>query len=46
MTLIATTTYRYKRPPRKRKPVTLEMPAIVATKRSRRSMGRQGGGLV
>ncbi len=37
---IVTTTYRYKRPPRKRKAVALEVPVIVATKRSRRSMER------
>ncbi len=29
MTRIVTTTYRYKRPPRKRKPVALEVPTIV-----------------
>ena len=29
MTGIVTSTYRYKRPPRKRKPVRLEVPAIV-----------------
>jgi hypothetical protein len=29
MTRIVTTTYRYKRPPRKRKAVALEVPAIV-----------------
>ena len=29
MTRIVTTTYRYKRPPRKRKAVALELPAIV-----------------
>jgi hypothetical protein len=33
---IVTTTYRYKRPPRKRKPVALEARAIVTTKSSRR----------
>jgi hypothetical protein len=32
MTRIVTSTYRYKRPPRKRKPVTLELPEIVRTK--------------
>ena len=36
MTRIVTTTYRYKRPPRKRKAVALEAPAVVTTKRSRR----------
>jgi hypothetical protein len=34
MTHIVTTHYRYKRPPRKRKPVALEVPAIVRAKRS------------
>ena len=29
MTRIVTSTYRYKRPPRNRKPVLLEVPAIV-----------------
>jgi len=29
MTRIVTTTYRYKRPPRKRKAVALEVPAVV-----------------
>ncbi len=33
MTRIVTSTYRYKRPPRKKKPVLLEVPAIV-TKRA------------
>jgi hypothetical protein len=33
---IVTTHYRYKRPPRKRKAVTLEVPAIVTAKGSRR----------
>jgi hypothetical protein len=36
MTRIVTSTYRYKRPPRKRKPVLLEVPAIVV-KRAPRS---------
>ena len=36
MTRIATTHYRYKPPPRKRKAVALEEPAIVTTKSSRR----------
>ena len=39
MTRIVTTTYRYKRPPRKRKAVTLEAPAVVTTKSSRRPVG-------
>jgi hypothetical protein len=36
MTRIVTTHYRYKRPPRKRKAVALEAPAIVTAKGSRR----------
>jgi hypothetical protein len=32
MTAIVTSTYRYKRPPRKRKAVALEVPAIVTAK--------------
>jgi hypothetical protein len=36
MTRIVTTTYRYKRPPRKQKRVALEAPVIVTTKSSRR----------
>jgi hypothetical protein len=32
MTRIVTTTYRYKRPPRKRKAVALEVPAVVTRK--------------
>ena len=36
MTRIVTTHYRYKRPPRKRKPVAIEAPAIVTAKSSRR----------
>ena len=39
MTRIVRTAYRYKRPPRKRKPVALEVPAVVAAKRSRRPIG-------
>ena len=38
MTRIVTTHYRYKRPPRKRKPVALEAPVIVTTKGSRRTL--------
>jgi hypothetical protein len=34
MTRIVTTTYRYKRPPRKRKAVALEVPAVVTRKRA------------
>ena len=45
MTRIVTTTYRYKRPPRKRKPVEIEGPTVVTTKSSRRpSLGGRGGG--
>jgi hypothetical protein len=33
---IVTTAYRYKRPPRKRKAIALEAPAVVTTKNSRR----------
>jgi hypothetical protein len=33
---IVTTHYRYKRPPRKRKAVALDVPAVVTTKSSRR----------
>jgi hypothetical protein len=36
MTRIVTTAYRYKRPPRKRKAIALEAPAVVTTKNSRR----------
>ena len=36
MTRIVTTHYRYKRPPRKRKPIALEAPAVVTAKSSRR----------
>ena len=46
MTRIVTTTYRYKRPPKKRKAVALEVPAIVTTKRSRRSMERAAAEVV
>ena len=45
MTRIVTTTYRYKRPPRKRKAVALEAPAVVTTKSSRRpNLGGKDGG--
>ena len=46
MTRIVTTHYRYKRPPRKRKAVALEVPAIVTAKSSRRPhvWGGKGGG--
>ena len=33
---IIRSTYRYKRPPRKRKAVAIEAPAVVTTKNSRR----------
>ena len=36
MTRIVTTSYRYKRPPRRKKPVTLEVPAVITAKSSRR----------
>jgi hypothetical protein len=36
---IVTTTYRYKRPPRKRKAVAVEGPAVVTAKSSRRPVG-------
>jgi hypothetical protein len=36
---IVRTAYRYKRPPRKRKPVGLEVPAVVSAKSSRRPIG-------
>jgi hypothetical protein len=36
MTRIVTTSYRYKRPPRKRKAVPLTGPAVIPTKSSRR----------
>jgi hypothetical protein len=39
MTRIVRTAYRYKRPPRKRKPVALEVPAVVTAKSSRRPIG-------
>jgi hypothetical protein len=42
MTRIVTTHYRYKRPPRKRKAVAVEAPAVVITKSSRRQpVGRK-----
>ena len=44
MTAIVTTHYRYKRPPRKRKAVALEVPAIVtrAKKRKAAPASKQG----
>ena len=45
MTRIVTTTYRYKRPPRKRKAVALEVPAVVTGKpRLGRRNRCEGGG--
>jgi hypothetical protein len=41
MTRIVTSTYRYKRPPRKKKPVLLEVPPIVKRKAEARLLGRQ-----
>ena len=41
MTRIVTSTYRYKRPPRKRKAVPLEGPAIVTKRRAIPSVGKQ-----
>jgi hypothetical protein len=38
MTRIVTSTYRYKRPPKKRKAVALEVPAIVKAKSGRRQV--------
>jgi hypothetical protein len=38
---IVRTTYRYKRPPGKRKPVALEVPTVVAAKSSRRLIGEK-----
>jgi len=45
-TSIVTTHYRYKRPPRKRKPVALEVPAVVTAKSSRRTPPVGGKGEV
>jgi hypothetical protein len=39
MTRIVTTPYRYKRPPRKRKAVALDIPAVVTAKSRRRPVG-------
>ncbi len=36
-------TYHYKRPPRKRKAVALDVPAVVTTKRSRLRGDKQDG---
>jgi hypothetical protein len=44
VTRIVTTSYRYKRPPRKRKAVALDMPAVVTTKKTAAAhLGRDGG---
>ena len=40
---IVTTHYRYKRPPRRKKPVALEVPAVVTAKSSRRPIPTGGG---
>ena len=44
MTRIVTTTYRYKRPPKKRKAVALEVPVIVTAKKEPPSRPRIRGG--
>jgi hypothetical protein len=41
MTRIVTTHYRYKRPPRRKKPVALEVPAVIKGKSSRRPADSQ-----
>ena len=41
MTRIVTTHYRYKRPPGRKKPVALEVPAVVTAKSSRRPIGEK-----
>jgi hypothetical protein len=38
---IVTSTYRYKRPPRKRKPVLLDVPAIITKRRLLPDAGRR-----
>jgi hypothetical protein len=38
---IVTSTYRYKHPPVKRKPVAIEGPAVVTVKKSRRRVARE-----
>jgi hypothetical protein len=40
MARIVTTAYRYKRPPQKKTPVALKVPAIITTKKSRRPRPR------
>jgi hypothetical protein len=42
MARIVTTQYRYKRPPKKRKPVTIEVPEVV-TVRDRKRVAKQQG---
>ena len=41
MARIVTSTYRYKRPPKKRKAPALEVPAVVNTEKSRRRPSKQ-----
>jgi hypothetical protein len=41
MTRIVTTHYRYKRPPGRKKPVALEVPAVVTAKSRRRPIGEK-----
>jgi hypothetical protein len=38
---IVTSTYRYKRPPKKRKALALEVPTVVTTEKSRRRPSKQ-----
>jgi hypothetical protein len=44
VTRIVRTAYRYKRPPRKRQAVALEVPAVVVGKNSRHQAGQPNGG--
>ena len=46
MTRIVTTHYRYKPPPRKRKAVPLEAPAVVTPKRKRELLATEGAKLL
>ena len=41
MNRIVRTPYRHKRPPGKRKPVALEVPAVIVAKKSRRPIGEE-----
>ena len=41
MTRVVTAHHRYKRPPWKRKPVALEVPAVIVAKKSRRPIGEE-----